>query len=41
MVQRGEGRVTRLLITWHTLALDAIMHAAAAPQTPLWPFACS
>lgn len=35
MVPRGgEGRVTRLLITWHTLALDAIMHAAAAPLNP-------
>lgn len=31
----GGGRVTRLLITWHTLALDAIMHAAAAPPKPL------
>lgn len=41
--ERGKGRVTRLLITWHTLALDAIMHAAAAPSLNPhpWPFACS
>lgn len=33
----GGERVTRLLITWHTLALDAIMHAAAAPSRPPTP----